>query len=172
MRITADQWRALHDSKGKSLTKKAKPGAKTPKKEPRPVKMVRPLAEKFDGGIVVVTWPIRVVSLSNLSQREHWTTKSKRARVQREKAALACHYGFGFMGWRNVHVRAPLLVTLTRLAPRRLDRSNNVAALKHCQDGCADAIGIDDGSPLLDWDYQQERSKAYGVKITIERRPG
>ncbi len=36
--------------------------------------------------------------------------------------------------------------------------------------GVADALGIDDGSPLITWGYSQEISKTYSVTIRIERK--
>lgn len=59
---------------------------------------------------------------------------------------------------------------LVRVAPRRLDFGNLAAALKHVQDGVCDAIGINDGDEAIAWSYDQERSKAVGVRVymTIE----
>jgi len=111
-----------------------------------------------------VTLPLRLVTLEN--QREHWAKKAKRAKEQRGLAVLALggcllippgHY----RGWQ---------VTLTRIAPRELDPGNFHASFKHVQDGVADWLGIDDGSKVIQWLYEQEkgRPREYAVRIHIE----
>ncbi len=36
------------------------------------------------------------------------------------------------------------------------------------RDGVADFLGMDDGSPLLEWKYDQRKAAAFGVEIKIE----
>jgi hypothetical protein len=93
--------------------------------------------------------------------------------------------------WRKRHSRAkrqllmtqealcavwlPCTVTLTRIAPRELDTGDNLpSALKHCRDGIADWLGIDDRDPRVTWVYGQRRgaAKYYGVEILIEAQEG
>ena len=63
----------------------------------------------------------------------------------------------------------PLLVTITRVGPRRLDDDNLAAACKYVRDQIAAVIGIDDGSPLYTWRYEQRVGgrKEYGVDVEI-----
>lgn len=60
-----------------------------------------------------------------------------------------------------------VVVTLTRLGPRKLDSDNLAGSFKAIRDGVADALGIDDGSELIQWEYRQEKSKECSVVIEI-----
>jgi hypothetical protein len=52
-----------------------------------------------------------------------------------------------------------------------LDDDNAQGALKNVRDGIADALGVDDRTPLVEWRYDQTRGKPreYGVRILIEK---
>lgn len=114
-----------------------------------------------------VTLPLRLVTLEN--QREHWAKKAKRAKSQRWAARISL--GFG-MADRTEGRLSGAVVTLTRVAPRRLDNGNYQGCFKHVQDGVADWFGLDDGDPRIEWRYEQERGKPkeYAVRIRIERK--
>ena len=103
-----------------------------------------------------------VPSLPNI--RVHWAARSRLVRTQRESTRLM------LMSAITEVPPPPLRITLTRHGPRRLDRDNGVSALKGFQDGVADWLGVDDGSPLLDWRYEQKtgRGEVPGVHITVE----
>ena len=109
--------------------------------------------------------PIKTVSEANL--REHWGKRARRAKKQREaartclRARLSCD--------RVALVDGRLTVSLTRIAPRALDSDNLAGSFKAVRDGVADALGIDDGSPLIDWQYFQRKGqpKQYAVLIEI-----
>lgn len=116
--------------------------------------------------------------MSEANQRGHWSKGAKRAKEQRSVARMKV-YGAGAVrlrGW------TALAVTLTRLAPRRLDSDNLQRALKAVRDGVADALGVDDGDPRIEWRYGQRkamsidgiemRSLRYGVEIRIEAKEG
>ena len=108
--------------------------------------------------------PIRIRNGCNL--REHWGLRAKR--VKRERSAIAV----AMIATALTHgiPSLPITVTLTRLAPRRLDDDNAIAGMKAIRDAVADAFGIDDADPRVEWRYAQERSKAYAVRISIEER--
>jgi hypothetical protein len=112
-----------------------------------------------------LTIPMRLVTLEN--QREHWATKARRAKSQRMTTR------FILCGARPFAPDAviPCVVTLTRIAPRRLDSGNFQACFKHVQDGVADWLGADDANPRIEWRYEQQRGepKQYAVRIQIER---
>lgn len=76
---------------------------------------------------------------------------------------------YGAMAWAVSRVLRgkPVTITLTRLGPRVMDHMNVVAAMKYVVDSLADRFGVDDGSPLFHWQYAQEKSPAYGVRIEI-----
>ena len=67
-------------------------------------------------------------------------------------------------------IALPVRVTLTRVAPLALDGDNAQASLKATRDGVADALGIDDRTPLVQWVYLQRRGKVreYAVEVVIE----
>lgn len=119
--------------------------------------------------------PVRVISEAN--QRGHWAGGAERARSQRFLAALAVKAYL-----RNCRPLAlPAVITLTRLAPRKLDSDNLARAFKAVRDGIADALGIEDGDERLEWRYaQHQREKGgtcpdvvngYGIRIRIEAAP-
>lgn len=112
---------------------------------------------------ITVNIPMRTRSLAN--QREHWSARAKRAKQERWNANLfVTHAGAAKQS-------LPVVVTLTRFAPRQLDSDNLCGAFKAVRDGVADALGIDDGSDLVTWVYAQEKAKEYSVSIRIERKP-
>jgi hypothetical protein len=63
----------------------------------------------------------------------------------------------------------PLTITITRIGPRELDTDNLAGSAKHCRDGVADWLGVNDRSKELQWLYAQEKTGKgqYGVKIHI-----
>jgi hypothetical protein len=107
---------------------------------------------------------LRTKSESNL--REHWAARAKRIKDHREKAFWEIQAWSRV--WKNNPV--PVIVTLTRLAPRELDDDNLRGALKGVRDGVADAFGINDRDPRVKWEYMQDKTtdKRYGVGIEIE----
>lgn len=74
----------------------------------------------------------------------------------------------------------PATITITRIAPRKLDDDNMIAASKQLRDILADLVipslapGQADSSTLLTWHYCQERGKPkeYSLKITIQGTHG
>lgn len=123
---------------------------------------------------VRVTLPLKVVNESN--QRGHWAAKARRTKDARNTVGvvLRAHLAAAGRG-----LRAPYVVTLTRIAPRNLDTDGVVSALKATRDGVADALGIDDGDERVEWRYGQRRGKpgdvtivrGYGVCIEVCSRP-
>lgn len=158
MKISLEQWKTLHGRKGR-------PPAK-PKKQRPPFLLVPPRSEAVTGGIVFEL-PTRIESLQNL--REHWRTQAARTRVQRGGTTQWLRVLTIGLTEAVVRLDPPLVVTLVRLAPRKLDHSNMVGGFKHCQDGVADWLQIDDGSSLLEWRYEQEKNERFGVRVRIER---
>lgn len=108
---------------------------------------------------MLVHVPIRLPSLANarLSWRRVATLKKK----QRE-AVATCLIGVA------VPV-PPLTITITRVGPKHMDDDNLASACKYVRDAIAAKIGVDDGSPLYTWLYQQ-RIGQYGVDVEITRR--
>lgn len=112
---------------------------------------------------ILIVHPIRTQSEANL--REHWGARHRRSRIQRATAKMLVR--------QYPHLRrhtGDYIITLTRVAPRRLDDDNLARSFKAIRDGVADAIGVDDGAERFTWCYAQEngRPKQYAVKIQIE----
>lgn len=68
----------------------------------------------------------------------------------------------------------PCRVVLTRLSKRFLDQGDNLPmAFKYIRDQVADcllpglAIGQADASPLITWEYAQEKRALQGIRIEI-----
>lgn len=111
--------------------------------------------------MIIVALPIRTRSESNM--REHWACKANRAKEQR---------GFARIAVQAELTRLPRCVEgytihLTRLGRRWLDSDNLATSFKAIRDGIADALGIDDGSSVLTWEYSQKKDKMYGIEIRI-----
>lgn len=118
-------------------------------------------------GDLVFTIPIRTYSEANL--REHWRTCAKRTAHQRFAARLITAEA---IGWNRNGGGG--IITITRIAPRIMDTDNLARSMKAIRDGVADALGVDDGSTLLTWRYDQKTgvAKMYAVEVRIEGRGG
>lgn len=105
--------------------------------------------------------PIRTISLTNA--RGHWAKRHALRQQQRQVAyAMTCSKTF------RKERTLPATITLTRIAPRRLDDDNCVSALKSVRDGIADAFDRDDGDDGFTWRYDQENRSDYAVRVKIE----
>jgi hypothetical protein len=110
-------------------------------------------------GIIV---PIRIVSALNL--REHWRKRADR--VAGERRAVA--WGLKARGVPAL----PAVVTLTRIAPRRLDGDNLQGGCKAARDEVAAWLGVDDSDPRVEWRYEQSteslaRLPRYALRIDV-----
>lgn len=113
---------------------------------------------------ILVTLPIRAESVANL--REHWRAKHARAQLHRTTAWAALRA----VSQPKV-ILGPIVVTITRIAPRSLDSDNLASSLKATRDGVADWLGIDDkDTPRLQWRYAQERGKPKTYQVRVEVR--
>lgn len=98
---------------------------------------------------------------------EHWTEKHERHKTQ--KRAI-----FYNLSPHRADISLPCTVRMVRLAPRELDADDNLRiALKWIKDAIAEVITQDfvpgraDGNKRIKWEYDQEFSKEYKVKIEI-----
>ena len=71
----------------------------------------------------------------------------------------------------------PLVVTITRVGPRKLDDDNLASACKYVRDQIAANIGVDDGSDQYTWRYAQRIVRGlsglpsrYGVDVEVVTR--
>lgn len=109
--------------------------------------------------------PIRTVSEANA--RDHWAKRAKRMKTHRRTAYLAT-----LAALRRRRIALPCVVTITRVAPSNgLDSDNLAGSAKGARDGIADALHVDDGSPLVEWRYAQRRGP-WGVEVEIRTLEG
>lgn len=119
-----------------------------------------------------VTIPVRTQSESNL--REHWRRRASRTAAHRQAARLCVQSALnGLPPWNDLRQaiqsrRKHITIRLTRIAPRALDPGNLEASFKACQDGIADALGIDDGSRRLRWCYAQRQCAPSEYAVLVE----
>lgn len=104
----------------------------------------------------VVELPLRIESVAN--KREHWGARSRRTKAHRLAALAVPEHPL------------PCVVTLIRVAPRKLDDDNLASGFKALRDGIADRLGVDDADPRVTWKYGQVRGKAkeYAARVKIE----
>lgn len=112
--------------------------------------------------VLCVLLPLRIVSVMN--QREHWAKRGARASLHRNTTRVML---------RQAHRARPVMpvtVTLTRIAPRKLDGDNCQAGLKACRDGVADWLEVDDAHPDVTWKYAQRTGKPreYAAEVVVE----
>jgi hypothetical protein len=112
--------------------------------------------------MIEIEIPIKTVSEANA--REHWAIKAKRAKIQRKDAKAVV----GGQLWKGRY-KLPLAISFVRIGKSKLDSDNLQGSFKAIRDGVADALGINDGSDLITWDYKQEKGKEYAVRIKVEQ---
>lgn len=115
------------------------------------------------------SWQINIKTVSEANCFEHWRKKHDRHKAQKRFIRLwAIENNIG-------RLKLPLTVKLTRFAPGMLDEDDNLRmALKYCKDYIADSIipglaaGRADGDKRIKWEYNQERSSIYAIRIEID----
>ena len=121
---------------------------------------------KVVNGSVILTLPIRTVSEANCF--EPWQKKHKRHKAQKKIVFYA------LIEHKHI-IRLPCRLTFTRYAKKFLDKHDNLPmSLKYIVDQtCAEITGemragkADDNNQIT-IQYDQVKSKVYGVKIFIE----
>lgn len=118
--------------------------------------------------MIEISIPLRIVSESNM--REHWAKKNTRRRLQHNAISLCVKPKLAF-------VKLPCQITLIRIAPRMLDKEDNLPiSFKAVKDKLAalltgdDRPGRADSDPRLQWKYEQKKGlpKSYSILIRIE----
>ena len=124
--------------------------------------------------MIVTVRDLRTVSEANT--RTHWAARARRMRLQRDSVTIAL---------RPLKLPSlPVVVTLTRIAPRRMDSDNLAGSLKGVRDAVADALmpdrgggnqhqrWADDSDDRIEWEYGQRQGKPGQYAVEIEIRPG
>lgn len=109
-----------------------------------------------------VSVPIPGLRLASLNAREHWAARAKRVARERNLVTLVLR---GTVAAQMMLV-APLVVTITRIGPRRLDCDNATGSAKAVRDAIAAVLGVDDRDERVCWRVEQARG-AFGVQIDI-----
>lgn len=117
------------------------------------------------GGVVI---PLR--TRSTLNQREHWATRARRNKRERNVVAMVLDSTLGPSPFVFLASYERQRVLLKRIAPRRLDDDNLRGALKAVRDEVAAFLGVDDGDARVEWLYDQARGepRQYAVAIRFE----
>ena len=112
--------------------------------------------------VVCVQLPLRIVSVANI--REHWAKRANRANLHRSTTKTLLKQAC------QVPPVWPVKVTLTRIAPRKLDTDNLSSGFKAVRDGVADWLRIDDGDERLTFSYTQRfgKPKEYAAEVVVE----
>ena len=111
------------------------------------------------------TSQLQVISESN--SREHWRKAHVRHKYQKLHIRLA-------LLDNKIPQNLPVIITLTRLSPRKLDSDNLQTAFKYVRDTIADhfipgkAPGRADDEPSFEWRYDQIQSKDKGIHLHFE----
>lgn len=116
-------------------------------------------------GSLDVVLPIKVSNEGNCN--EAWRTKHARHKLQKFHVRVELQ---GLIG----KVRLPCIVSLTRYAPRLLDGHDGLPfSFKWIVDTIADLLipglrpGMADSDPRITWQFYQQKSKAYGLRVTF-----
>lgn len=131
----------------------------TKKSNSRSVRLV-PQSVETTHGTLVIRLPLRLVNA--LNAREHWAVRRKRTAEQRSVARWMVETAMKRTTSRSFEV------TLIRLGGRKMDSDGCVGSFKAIRDGIADALGIDDGSERIRWNYEQCQGGEVGVEIRIK----
>ena len=142
----------------------AKPVRKHDKQEGQ-LKEELKASSTFTQGSVEITLPIRTVSESNCS--EHWHKKARRHTLQQGKVAF-------LLKPLREKIKLPCVILLTRYAPRKLDKHDNLPmSMKWIIDSICAIItgdyraGRADDDKRISISYDQVSYPHYGVKILI-----
>lgn len=129
------------------------------------IELFKSLFSKIGKNFIEIDLPIKTVPESNSS--EHWTAKHKRHKAQKKTVYVMLKPLVKF-------VSLPCEITITRFAPRSLDRHDNLPySLKWITDAITEVItgdfrhGRSDDKEEFDIFFTQTISKKYGVRIRI-----
>lgn len=118
--------------------------------------------------ILEICLPLKLPSVANL--REHWTAKARRTKTQRHITGIRTLSALRLAGVQRGDMVSRAWVTMTRVSPRPIrDGDNLQASCKAVRDGIADALGVDDADPRIDWGYAQRKGvSSVEVRISFD----
>lgn len=112
--------------------------------------------------VLCVPIAMRINSEANGSHG-HWSVRAARVKHQRHTVAWTLR--------PHTSPALPVVITLTRIAPRQLDAHDNLPrGFKHAADQIAEWLGVKDNDQRLTWKYSQRRGKPgeYGCEVVFE----
>jgi hypothetical protein len=111
-----------------------------------------------------------VVAIQTANETNHrqWKAKNRRAGEAWRRTREAVRLPRLLDIERTLRDGNPVKVEFCRLAPKDVDKGSIGACCKGVEDALAYLCGIDDGSPLWQSTYIQERSKAYGIRVIMQ----
>jgi len=132
--------------------------------------------EKAEGEPLRVAFviPIRIQNRANMGRPNSMLAgilAKKRDRSEHQSGCLHTRAALARAG-RKPYEIVPAVVTLTRVSAGHLDAHDGLpSCLKFVVDGIAEALGIDDGGPFVQWRYSQRKGppKTHAVQVMIER---
>lgn len=110
-----------------------------------------------------ISAPIKTVSEANRGGREGWWVRNKRKKAQ--QAEIVSVMQNAMIGKQ---LQFPLVVKITRIAPKKMDSDNLARAFKGIRDAIATKFKVDDGDDeKVKWEYDQEPigKLKYSVKV-------
>jgi hypothetical protein len=152
-----------------------------PEKQKKPIKSKQNTSIEQSTSLIELMIPIVTVSEANGGVKkcykwrgktryksEHWT--DKHSRHKKQKGAV-----FLMLKPYKSKISLPCHITLTRFAPNKLDRFDNLPmSLKWILDACCAVItgdyrpGRADDNELIDVSYKQVINQSYSVQIRIQ----
>ncbi len=115
----------------------------------------------------MTTIPIALPSAANM--RTHWRERQRRIKGQRAAVMLKLPVSALARERNWLELNGRIIVTLTRISPRKLDDDNLAFAFKGIRDQVAQQLGIDDGDSCVGWHYQQERPDDSGERASTKQ---
>lgn len=116
--------------------------------------------------LIEATIPMELPSGANL--REHWATKAKRVKRQREAGLWMVSSPEAYEISAGISNGKKYQVTFHRIGKRRLDDDNLAYAFKAVRDGVAEALMINDNHSGVKWVYEQSVGKHCAVTVKVE----
>ncbi len=131
------------------------------------------LLDEGDFGVIIVTMQMEIVSPAD--QSDDWEPPSTKAARQRKSAAFSLQWADaateGFLTRLKALSRGDLTVLLTRYGPRPINWDHLPLAFKPVQEGVADWLGSEAGSPKLKWHYFQKPNRLKGTTVRVMATP-
>lgn len=103
--------------------------------------------------------PVRTQTESNCN--EHWRTRHRRSKAQREVTSA-------FLAELSGPPTPPCVVRITRVSRGTMDDDNLASSAKHVRDEIAKWIGVDDKHrDVVRYVYEQRRGKEHLLEVEI-----